>query len=137
MTNPLSTYLWSTGSTNPILHANQNGIYSVEVNHLCGIKRDTVEVVVVPLPGVNLGPDSTLCNGETLGLDVTEPGATYSWQDGSTNATYSINQAGTYSVTLTKNGCSSTDQMIASYISPASVDLGVDQTICQGNTVNL
>ena len=44
----------------------------------------------------NLGKDTTLCNGETLQLKVNMPNATYIWQDGSTDSTYTVTQAGTY-----------------------------------------
>ncbi|MFK8039571.1 MAG: PKD domain-containing protein, partial [Crocinitomicaceae bacterium] len=136
VTSPSATYLWSNGSTNPIMSISQSGIYSVELNHYCGMVKDTIEVIVNALPTVNLGNDTTLCNGETLALDATELGATYSWQDGSTNPTYSINQAGTYSVTLTKSGCLSTDQIEVNY-STLSVELGNNIILCEGETTNL
>jgi len=44
----------------------------------------------------NLGNDTTLCNGQTLQLKVSMPTATYTWQDGSTDSTYTVTQAGTY-----------------------------------------
>ena len=44
----------------------------------------------------SLGNDTTLCDGETLQLKVSVPNATYTWQDGSTDSTYKVTQAGTY-----------------------------------------
>ena len=44
----------------------------------------------------NLGNDTTLCIGESLILNPNMPNATYTWQDGSTNSTYTITQPGTY-----------------------------------------
>ena len=44
----------------------------------------------------NLGNDTTLCIGESLILKPNMPNATYTWQDGSTNSTYTVTHAGTY-----------------------------------------
>ena len=44
----------------------------------------------------NLGNDTTLCIGESLILKPNMPNATYTWQDGSTNSTYTVTQPGTY-----------------------------------------
>ena len=45
---------------------------------------------------INLGMDTSLCEGESLLLNATLPNASYLWQDGSNNATYSVKQPGTY-----------------------------------------
>ncbi|MEI6823022.1 MAG: gliding motility-associated C-terminal domain-containing protein [Bacteroidota bacterium] len=44
----------------------------------------------------SLGNDTTLCIGESLILKPNMPNATYTWQDGSTNSTYTVTQPGTY-----------------------------------------
>ena len=44
----------------------------------------------------NLGNDTTLCIGESLILKPNMPNATYLWQDGSTDSTYTVTQPGTY-----------------------------------------
>ena len=136
-TNTAVSYLWSTGATTATLPVNTTGTYWVDVSHYCGIVQDTINVTVHPLPIVDLGNDTTLCTGQTHTLDATLTGATYLWQDGSTNGQFSASVAGTYTVTVTKNGCSTTDDIIVSYISPASVDLGADQNLCQGNAITL
>ncbi len=48
---------------------------------------------------LNLGNDTTLCQGEALLLNASLQGATYIWQDGSTNSTYLATQPGKYKVT--------------------------------------
>jgi gliding motility-associated-like protein len=48
---------------------------------------------------INLGEDTKFCGNETLLLNATLPNATYTWQDGSTNAMYEVKQPGTYWVT--------------------------------------
>jgi len=45
---------------------------------------------------INLGEDTTLCEGETIILNPNLPNATYTWQDSSHTATYEVKQPGTY-----------------------------------------
>jgi len=45
---------------------------------------------------INLGPDTTLCEGESIILNPNLPNATYTWQDSSHAATYEAKQPGTY-----------------------------------------
>ena len=45
---------------------------------------------------VDLGKDRILCKGETTILNASIPGATYLWQDGSTNSTYLVTKPGKY-----------------------------------------
>ena len=44
----------------------------------------------------SLGNDTTLCIGQSLTLSPNMPNATYTWQYGSTDSTYTVTQAGTY-----------------------------------------
>jgi len=74
----------------------------------------TVNVVNPPI--VNLGNDTTLCNGYSIVLDATQNNATYLWQDNSVNSTYTVTQQGMYWVTVeTYKHCSTSDTVIISY----------------------
>lgn len=66
-------------------------------------------------PVINLGKDTTLCDDETLQINISIPGASYVWQDNTTNPVYTISEAGLYSVNTTQNGCSSSDTIAVSY----------------------
>ncbi len=48
---------------------------------------------------INLGNDTTLCQGEAVLLNASLQGANYIWQDGSTNSTFLATQPGKYKVT--------------------------------------
>lgn len=61
---------------------------------------------------IDLGPDTTLCQGETLILVATTPNTTYLWQDNSTNPTFSVTQQGTYWVQAIENNCTVTDSVL-------------------------
>jgi gliding motility-associated-like protein len=64
---------------------------------------------------INLGNDTTLCQGETLMVNATTENATYLWQDNSTNPTFLITESGTYWVNVTVNNCSTTDTLKVLY----------------------
>ncbi|MBK7946098.1 MAG: hypothetical protein IPJ85_12700 [Flavobacteriales bacterium] len=99
------------------------------------VLRDTAVVTVTPLPVLDLGPDATLCDGQTLLLDATTVGGSYLWQDGSTNATYTVSGPGPYGVTVTANNCSSSDNVNIGYNPLPPLELGPDLTLCDGETV--
>jgi gliding motility-associated-like protein len=99
---------------------------------------DTIDVSYKPLPIVNLGNDTTLCDGETLILDATNSGATYLWQDNSTNATFMVTQADTFYVAVDLNGCIATDTIIVDYQEDLSAVFVTDTILfCAGEELTL
>ena len=64
-------------------------------------------------PVVDLGADTTICFGDSILLDATVPGASYTWFDGSIDSTYFASNAGEYYVyVLDANGCSAIDTIV-------------------------
>ncbi len=85
-----------------------------------------------------LGPDTTLCPGDTLVLDATRNGARYIWQDGSTSPTLTVTAPGTYHVEWTHPECVwDTDTIVVSMADLSAFQLGPDQEICEGDTLLL
>ncbi len=130
-------YIWSTNETTPSIDVNQSGVYTVTITENGCTNTDEIEVTVNPNPTVDLGTDVTLCTGETLTLDATTAGATYEWQDGSTNPTFDVTTAGTYSVIVSIGDCSATDEIVINFDNAGTVDLGADATLCEGETLTL
>lgn len=128
-----ASYLWQNNSTNAIFNVTQTGTYWVNVTVNGCSKRDTVVVNVTPLPVVDLGNDTLVCQGDQLLLDVTLTGASYQWHDQSTLSTFNVTQSGQYWVKVTLNGCSSSDSIQVTYVEPPYVNLGVDITLCDGD----
>tara|TARA_B110000240_G_scaffold151067_1_gene167374 strand:+ start:716 stop:2083 length:1368 start_codon:yes stop_codon:yes gene_type:complete len=107
-----ATYLWQDNSTNPTLNVTQQGTYWVQITDSCGSTTGTINVSYYQLLTLDLGNDRTLCQGETLTLDVTTTNATYLWQDNSTNPTLNVTQQGTYWAEVIINNCSEADTII-------------------------
>ncbi len=101
------------------------------------VLRDTLHVSVTPLPTVGLGPDFSLCQGDAVTLDATTPNATYIWQDGSSNPTFIATAGGSYSVAVTANNCTNTDQVNITSTPLPTVQLGPDTLLCTGSTLLL
>ncbi len=105
-----SQILWSTGVTTQTITVDSMGNYSAQVWDGNGCTNsDTLLVSETPIPVVDLGPDTTYCLGQNIVLDVTNPGATYVWSDGSNNPTLTVNLTGQYSVTVSQGKCVSAD----------------------------
>jgi len=85
-----------------------------------------------------LGPDTTLCPGDTLVLDATRDGAGYSWQDGSTSPTYAVTAPGTYHVHWTHPECTwEPDTIVVGMVDLPALQFGPDQEFCEGGTLFL
>lgn len=136
-TTPGATYLWNTGAATPTIAVTTAGVYSVEVfSGQCSVS-DQIAITLQDLPQISLGNDHVFCNGETsTTLDATWPGATYAWNTGATTATLVITTSGTYSVQVSVNGCSTTDQTLVAFGS-FTYSLGPDVTLCPGETLEL
>ena len=74
-----ATYYWQDGSTEQTLTAFGPGIFGVTVTDACGGQQtDEVQVTVDSTAVLDLGPDLTLCEGNSVSLSV--PGyVTYQW----------------------------------------------------------
>ena len=132
-----ASYLWQDGSVDPILVVDQSGNYSVMVTENGCTGQDQVTITFNPIPVFSLGPDTSLCSGETLSLDFSGIGDSYSWQDDSTNPTFNIEQSGQLWLIITNNGCQFTDTLEVDFFQTPSVDLGSNQDLCEGESITL
>jgi len=133
VTEPFA-YVWSNGvsGNEPEIEVcpDSTTVYAVTVQDGNGeIVSDSMTVTVVPLPEVNLGADTALCDVLELQLDAGNPGATFEWQDGSADQTFSVTTSGQYSVEVSVDECVSSDSILVQFGS-LFVDLGNDTTVC-------
>lgn len=133
--SPGETYTWNDGSTASTLNINQAGTYFVSVffpTLNCEV-RDTVQILAAEALSVDFPPDTVLCTEEILMIDASSPLADvrYTWQDGSNELNYLIEQPGTYHVLLEKEGCTARDTIQVNYNAFPNIDLGPDTTLCE------
>ncbi len=127
-TVPTGWTITSGANTNSIVVSpgttGQNGIITVTAGNSCGTSQgSTIQVSVNPLPSVNAGSDTTVCEID-LPVSITATGnaSSYSWNTGANTATITISAAGTYTVTGTLNGCSSSDTIVITTDPCASIE---------------
>lgn len=93
---------------------------------------DSVTVTIVQPPVLDLGPDTLLCEGDTILLDATVPdGLFYNWSTGDTSSILAVTDTGTYAVQVDNTGCGATDTVfIPDYLSNPPLSLGEDSLYC-------
>jgi len=132
------SYLWSTGETTPLISANQDTTYWIQVTDSIGcIGADTFNLSYHPF--ADLGLDvSFVCDSIFETLDPGVPFGTFLWQDGSTNPTFLPSIQGIYWVEILDNdGCFSTDTVSLVPVTSPISEIGLDSNICIGQTVVL
>ncbi len=129
---PGATYLWQNGSGLSTLNVNSPGTYWVQVTTACGVLSDTLVISSVTPFTVNLGNDTTICQGASLVLNAGTGTYTYLWQNGSTASGFTVNTAGTYWVEKRNGPCKASDTIQVNYYPVASLNLGADTLICAG-----
>lgn len=135
-----STFNWNSAAnfaTTQNVTANQSGTYIVTVTNPSGCtKSDTINVVLNGV-SVDLGADIVSCNSAVnLNAGNFGPNATYLWSTGSTASAINVTQSGNYSVIVTNGNCTSTDNINVSFSTAPVVNLGPDQTVCGGTTLD-
>lgn len=118
------SYQWSTNETTQSITVNQTGTYSVTFTDGVGC-TSTDEVYVEFGSGnviVNLGADTSLCDGETIVLDAGAGFTSYEWSTSETSQTQEVSLPGDYVVTVTDAlGCTGIDIInVATGVSPVA-----------------
>lgn len=124
--NPQFTYHWTlpngntyTGATVPLTDVTDadGGTYSVYASlGTCQSNPTSVSVVVKPLAQFSITSNTEICTTLTVvGANFTAPEATYEWTFGGavvgTNVSLVADEAGTYTVAVTLDGCTSTQNV--------------------------
>jgi gliding motility-associated-like protein len=137
-----TSYVWSNGSTAPSITVSSSGTYSVvgTTNEGCASTSNVISVVVNALPTPSISSTgSTACLGTTINLTA-NGGATYSWSNGSTNASIAVTAANVYTVTATSaEGCIATVSETVVFNANPSVTISANgpTVFCQGGSLTL
>ncbi|MEZ5014845.1 MAG: hypothetical protein R2794_11190 [Chitinophagales bacterium] len=109
--NPGYTYLWNTGESTQMITIYSSGIYSVTVSDAIGCDNTSSTLAVeLDAPDVDLGPDVSICAGETATFNADLADCTYVWNTGANTEIISVNTEGVYSVIVTNaTGCMDSD----------------------------
>jgi len=137
--SPLS-FFWDMGDgftdtvKNPIHSYSKTGEYYIKaiITYECltDTLRDTL--YVPPSPIIDLGPDTILCNKDTLRFKANTRYFETLWSTGSKDSLMSIVNSGTYSVKVSNFCGADYDTIVVDSLLPDTVFLGVDTIMCKG-----
>jgi gliding motility-associated-like protein len=88
-----------------ILTISQSGVYEINRRYPGCILSDVISIKIKPNPILDLGSDSLICKVDTVLLDVSEPNATFIWDDSTTNPLRIVTEPGNYYVEGWLDGC--------------------------------
>ncbi|HSI90377.1 MAG TPA: gliding motility-associated C-terminal domain-containing protein, partial [Adhaeribacter sp.] len=117
------------------------GSYNVQAIVHFNYASDTVnQTIHIPTTIVkpDFGPDTAICQGDTLRLNAYQFGATYEWQDSlTTDSVFYVTSPGNYWVQVS-NGCGVRyDTINVAFDKPLSLNLGADTLLCPGQQLVL
>jgi gliding motility-associated-like protein len=117
---------WTTGATSPNLTVTQSGTYCVTISNGCGSDEACVEVLIDPIPEVDVEPEYLLCDQTSFNLDpiaTDDDSYIYTWSgDGlnSSEPTITINESGEYTITVS-NDCGTDNVSFEVILEPTPV----------------
>jgi hypothetical protein len=135
---PLS-YSWSNGVHTAADTFTTSGVYRVTVSDGVCSRVDSVRTIFSSSLTINVGPDTTVCAGQSVIITAAGGYAHYIWNTSAhdTTASITVTSPGTYTVTATTAaGCQSTGtRRIANSVH--QVSLGADITRCSTTATTL
>lgn len=133
-----NSYLWSTGAATQTTTISHSGTYTVTVtnNNGCSASK-SIQISTLPAPIGNIVGATRICEGEHTLLTATG-GTSYIWNDGTTEPTLSVTQAGTYTVTISnEEGCSSVISKNVTTLPRPNATITGNTELCAGNSTTL
>lgn len=138
-----STGLSCNDCDNPTANPTNTTTYTIIGTNTFGCSSSTTSTVTVnPLPLVNAGNDTTICN-QPIGVQFngTIAGGTWTGSGITPTGFFTPSTAGTFNLTYTviiaSTGCQNSDDKIVTVVEPAIADAGIDQEICIDNSTVL
>jgi gliding motility-associated-like protein len=133
------TYLWNTGATTATITTSIAGIYWLQVTVNGCSHSDSILIADIPVPFVDLGPDTGICNHAPVVLHnfAVDSGASYLWSTGAFTTTTTVDSAGVYWLTVSSSGCSASDTIQVFAILDSVALFNRDTAICLGAAVQV
>ena len=133
------SYVWNTGANTQSISVNTSGHYDVVVSDANGCKgKDEILVTVAPPIVLDLGNDTTICEGKTLELNAKNPDKNFTWSTGEKTSSIIVSSAGNYWVEVVDAfGCKSNDNITICIEKINDPFAYHDTTICEGEKILL
>lgn len=124
---------------NPTHVYSDSGTYVVTVIAFNGFLSDTnvMEIKIFPRQVLDLGPDTIICLGQEIAIDLNQPYASFLWSSGDTSSAITLNTDTSISVTVFGVCDTLTDGVSVTVLSPFFPQLGPDTLICDGVSLSI
>ncbi len=142
-TTGINTYEWSTSETTPSITVSPTSttVYTVTATAAGGCSSTNSAIVTVNQSVAVVGPDVTICSGESTTLDASASTGTgpltYNWSNGLGSGPSHIitpSATNTYYVTVTSSGCTDSASVTVNVTNiPSVAVLPLNPTICEGS----
>ncbi len=134
-----STYVWSNGETGQIINVGTVGDFTVTVSDASGcMGTATASVLENVPPALSIIGQASFCTGSNTTLNAGDDFDSYIWSNGETTQMLTVDQAGTYTVTVTDtNGCAGESFIDVQEL--ANLDPAIDgpTDLCEGTTISI
>jgi SprB repeat len=127
-----TSYLWSTGATTSAITVNNAGTYQVTVSNNSCSGTAIRAMTVATNPTIDIG-DAPLCAGTARNIIASE-GSSYNWSTGATTRQITVSTNGTYTVSVTKDGCTNSVSRALTFNTVPTVAITGEQNICAAST---
>ena len=137
---PYYSYEWNTGATTRGIYVNSTGTYKLIITDTRTGCIDSAEISIKVED--NLKPTitgSNICSGTSAILEAlpNDPSYSYEWSNGATTPIIEVSQAGTYTVTVSKAGCSGTAEFTVEESPQPEFEIQGESIICNNETATL
>ena len=137
---PMEEIIWYDGTKDTLKQFDKSGLYSLTIKNEHCATLDTVQVTFHELPeSFDLGKDTTLCDDLQLDINVVQnENYLYEWNDGVSSASRNISETGLYSLKVeNRYGCIEADSIQVIFVPQPEFSLGMDTSICKGDSFNI
>ncbi len=129
-----NSYSWSNGSTGASTTVSSPGTYTVTVTQNGCTGTNSVTVTEVPTPQPTISGALAICAGSSTTLTVNGNYSSYAWSGGGGNGpSRVVSNPGTYTVTVTQNGCTGTASVTVTVSQPPSPVITGALSFCPGD----
>lgn len=134
-----ASFIWQDGSTSDMRTFDETTPLSVEATNACGTADEKYYVREIILPALDLGIDSTLCEGDTIWLEgPIQPNLQYAWSLGETQQTIAVTEPGEYSLIISEADlCFDYDSVSFDGVSFPVIGLLSDVLLCKNEEITL
>jgi hypothetical protein len=120
--------LFVSNNTNEVFHPNTPGQHTILLIASNGTQLDTFSQIItafLPAPIVSIGNDTSVCAGDSIVLQLTQPYTNVLWSNGSTANAIDV-AVGQYSVTVSEpETCEGSDTIIVSEVALDDLQIAV------------